>query len=88
MNYNMENNKKGGKGGIKPSDNPKPWTKDNYYDSTKWTEEIVHGILDELEEWLWEEEPIYDKDGKVIGMKDKGNCFYKDFLYKKRFYDS
>lgn len=78
----------GGKGNIKPSDNPKPFTKDNYYDSTKWNEETIHNILDDLEAWLWEEEAILDKEGTVVGMKDKGNCFYKDFLYRRGLYDN
>lgn len=38
----------------------------------KWTEEEVHKVLDELEEWLMDEE--------------SNNIFFKDFLFKKRLY--
>lgn len=38
----------------------------------KWTEDEVHKVLDELEEWLMDEE--------------SNNIFFKDFLFKKRLY--
>lgn len=57
----------------------KPWLftkgKDGYNGgslSVKWTEENVHEIIDELEDWLMDE--------------DKNNIFFKDFLFKKRLY--
>jgi hypothetical protein len=79
----------GGKGQIRPSDNKKPFTK-NYNGSNfvKWTEKKVHSILDELEEWLFEEIELFDEKGVLLGKTDKGNCFYLDFLYKKKLYNS
>lgn len=84
----MEKKRKvGGYGGIRGRDNPKPFTKDyNSKNFEKWTEERVHSILDELEEWLLEEDVILDDDGNIIGTVDSGNCFWQGFLYKKKLY--
>ena len=73
----------------KQLENLKPFTKEyNGANYEKWTEEVVHKLLDELEDWLFEEVPVYAPDGvTVIGLRDKGNCFYNEFLYKKRLYN-
>lgn len=77
----------GGKGNIKPSDNKKPFTKDyNGKDFAKWTEEVVHQILDELEDWLLEEKPILNNEKEVVATVDKGNVFYREFLFKKKLF--
>ncbi len=79
----------GGKGNIKPTDNPHPFTESyNGRDYEKWTEKKVHQKLDELEQWLLEDVIISDDDGEIIEIKDKGNCFYKGWLYKQWLYDS
>ena len=84
----MENRKKG-KGCIRPEDNPKPFTKDyNGKDFEKYSEEMVHSILDELEDWLFLENIIVNKEGKESGRVDAGNCFYRDFLYKNKLFES
>lgn len=81
--------KVGGKGGIKPSDNPKPFTKTyNGADFEKWTEEKIHTILDSLEEWLTKTKPIYGEDKiTIIGEVDAGNVFYREFLFQERLFD-
>lgn len=78
---------KGGYGKIRGHNNPKPFTKEyNGRDFAKWTEEKVHSILDELEDWLLEEKPVIDDKGKVIATVDKGNVFYREFLFKKKLF--
>ena len=75
------------KGCISGAMNPKPFTKDyNGSNFAKWTEPVIHKVLDELEEWLFEEVDVYDTAGKVIGKRDAGNCFYNEFLFKKKLY--
>lgn len=77
----------GGRGNIKPGDNPKPFTKDyNRKDFEIWTEKEIHKKLDELTEWLMETVDIKDKKGNVIKTEDAGNCFYLYFLYKNGLY--
>lgn len=39
---------------------------------SKWSEDEVHKVIDELEEWLMDDE--------------SNNIFFKDFLFKKRLY--
>lgn len=75
---------------IKPSDNPKPFTKGGINGKTfeKWTEDKVHSILDFLESWLLDDIPVYDSKGKQVGIRQNDNCFYKEFLYKERLYDT
>ena len=78
----------GGYKQIRPSDNPKPYSKNyNRNDFLKWDEESIHNVLDQLEDWLLEENEIIDKDGNVIRIQDSGNCFYKEFLYKNNLMD-
>ena len=78
----------GGRGMMRPEDNPKPFTKDyNMKDFVKWTEERVHSLLGELEEWLLEEIEVKDKGGNIIRTEDAGNCFFKGFIYKKGLFD-
>ena len=59
-----------------------PFTKDGINGKTyeKWTEPVVHQILDELESWLVD--PIVDGDKE----KDNTNIFFMDFLITKRLY--
>jgi hypothetical protein len=77
----------GGYKNIKPSDNPKPFTEEyNGRDFTKWTEEEIHKVLDELEDWLLEEKPILNDKKEVVTYVDKGNVFYRDFLFKKKLF--
>ena len=74
---------------IRPEDNPKPFTKNyNGKNWEKWTEEKVHSILDRLEDWLLEDIPVFDKKGKQLGFRANDNCFYREFLYKERLFDS
>lgn len=53
----------------------------------KWTEEKALDLLRELKEWMFETEDIFDRDGNKIGVRDKGNVLWKDFLYRKGLYD-
>ena len=77
----------GGYKNIKPSDNKKPFTQNyNGKDFAKWTEDVVHQILDELEDWLLEEKPILNDKKEVVTMVDKGNVFYREFLFKKKLF--
>lgn len=59
-----------------------PFTKDGINGKTfeKWTEEVVHQYLDELESWLVD--PIVDGDE----VKENTNIFFMDFLITKRLY--
>ena len=82
--------KVGGNKAIKPINNPKPFTKDyNGANFAKWTETAVHLIIDRLEDWLLLEYPIYAEDGTtVIGYRDAGNVFFRQFLYKEKLFDT
>lgn len=78
---------KGGYGNIRGHHNPKPFTKDyNGRDFAIWTEDKVHEVLDELEDWLLEEKTVKDDRGIIVDKVDKGNVFYKDFLFKKKLF--
>lgn len=59
-----------------------PFTKDGINGKTyeKWTEPVVHQMLDELESWLVD--PIVDGDN----VKENTNIFFMDFLITKRLY--
>ena len=59
-----------------------PFTKDGINGKTyeKWTESVVHQMLDELESWLVD--PIVDGDN----VKENTNIFFMDFLITKRLY--
>lgn len=61
---------------------------ENKYTDTKWNEETVNQLADDLISWLLEERTITDASGAEIGTVDVGNVFYKEFLYKNRLYDS
>lgn len=60
----------GGKGNIKPSDNPKPFKKGDKA-AEQWTEERALELANELIEWLNEK----DENGE-----DKKNMFFEEFL--------
>jgi hypothetical protein len=80
--------KVGGYGKIRPSDNTKPFTKDyNGSNFATWTEDRIHIILNELEDWLLSTTEVLDDDGEVIGEVDDGNIFYKEFLYRNKLMD-
>lgn len=66
-----------------------PFTKDGINGRTfqKWTEEVVHQKLDELEEWLTKPNEIKNDKGEVIEVKPNENIFFRDFLYLHRLYD-
>lgn len=85
-----DNKPKKGRGQIKASDNPKPFTKNGINGKTfeKWKEDDVHQILDRLEEWLLEDIPVFDSKGKQIGFRQNDNCFFREFLYKERLFDN
>ncbi len=63
----------GGKGNIRPEDNPKPFVKGHKYNE-KWTEKKALELGNELIEWLNE----VDENGN-----DKGNILFNEFLYLK-----
>lgn len=78
----------GGKGKIKPEDNPKPWVKGRVPHNYTWTEAKILEVLDDLEQWLLEEEEIFDDKKQKFIIVDAGNCFFKEFLYKRGLMDS
>lgn len=65
-----------------------PFTKDGINGKTfqKWTEEVVHQKLDELEEWLTKPNEIKNDKGEVIEVKPNENIFFMDFLITKGLY--
>lgn len=93
----MENNNntepekfKGGYKQIRGKHSPNPFTKgeDGFNGGcfTKWTEEKVNAVIDELEEWMLAEKDIKDSKGNIIKKVDAGNVFYRDFLFKKKLF--
>lgn len=56
--------------------------------SEKWTEDAVHSVLDELEDWLYSKTEIKDAEGNVVAYRDNNNVYYKDWLFEKKFYST
>ncbi len=61
---------------------------ENKYTDTKWNEETVNDLADDLIAWMLEERTITGPDGMELGKVDAGNVFWKEFLYKNKLYDS